>query len=161
MLIGVDSSTCSFSPRNRSTLCSTTKCHQNKLDLENVLVQKSFFSISSILSIPIMLIGINGDYFPAICRVCFHFLEKFLISDLSLHLDWHFFFGKNRTVLEFLVNPYFSKILNEEFLVSRLLSLYRERISKNFRRQTFLMKSSAGIYDLLNLIFRSPAALIL
>ena len=70
MLIAIDSSPCSLSLRNRSTLCSTTKCHQNKSDLKNVFVQKSFFSISSILSIPIMLIGINGGYFPAICRVC-------------------------------------------------------------------------------------------
>ena len=31
-----------------------------------------FFSISSILSIPMMLIGITGGYFPAICRVCFN-----------------------------------------------------------------------------------------
>ena len=30
-----------------------------------------FFSVYSIRSIPIMLIGINGGYFPAICRVCF------------------------------------------------------------------------------------------
>ena len=72
MLIGIDTSPCSLSLRNRSTLCSTTKCHQNKSDLKNVFVQKSF-SISSILSIPIMLIGINGGYFPAICRVCFIF----------------------------------------------------------------------------------------
>ena len=72
MLIGIDTSPCSLSLRNRSTFCSTTKCHQNKLDLKNVFVQKSF-SISSILSIPIMLIGINGRYFPAICRVCFIF----------------------------------------------------------------------------------------
>ena len=31
------------------------------------------FSISSVISIPIMLIGINGGYFPAICRVCLKF----------------------------------------------------------------------------------------
>ena len=31
---------------------------------------KFFFSIS-ILSIPIMLTGINGGYFPAMCRVCY------------------------------------------------------------------------------------------
>ena len=75
MLIGIDSSPCSLSLRNRITLCSTTKCHQNKSDLKNVLVQKSFFfSIVSILSIPVMLIGINGGYFPAICRVCFQFM---------------------------------------------------------------------------------------
>ena len=43
MLIGIDSSPCSLSLRNRSTLCSTTKCHQNKSDLKNVFVQKSFF----------------------------------------------------------------------------------------------------------------------
>ena len=34
------------------------------------LYKNLFFSISSILSIPIMLIGINGGYFQAICRVC-------------------------------------------------------------------------------------------
>ena len=73
----------------------------------------------------------------------YHFLEKFLISDLSLHLEWHLFFGKYWRVLELLVSSYFSKILNEEFLVSRLLSLYCERRSKNLRRQT-VMKSSAG-----------------
>ena len=43
MLIGIDSSPRSLSLRNRSTLCSTTKCHQNKSDLKNVFVQKSFF----------------------------------------------------------------------------------------------------------------------
>ena len=43
MLIGIDSSHCSLSLRNRSTLCSTTKCHQNKSDLKNVFVLKSFF----------------------------------------------------------------------------------------------------------------------
>ena len=76
MLIGIDSSTCSLSLRNRSTLCSTTKCHQNKSDLKNVFVQKFFFSISSVISIPIMLIGINGGYFPAICRVCFYYYNS-------------------------------------------------------------------------------------
>ena len=39
-MFGIDSS---LSLRNRSTLCSTTKCHQNKSDLKNVFVQKSFF----------------------------------------------------------------------------------------------------------------------
>ena len=34
------------------------------------LYKNLFFSKSSILSIRIMLIGINGGYFPAICRVC-------------------------------------------------------------------------------------------
>ena len=42
MLISIDSSPCSLSLRNRSTLCSTTKCHQNKSDLTKVFVQKSF-----------------------------------------------------------------------------------------------------------------------
>ena len=45
MLIGIDSSPCSLSLRNRSTLCSTTKCHQNKSDLKNVFVQNFFFNI--------------------------------------------------------------------------------------------------------------------
>ena len=39
---------------------------------------KSFFSIS-ILSIPIMLIGINGGYFSAICRVCLLELAHYII----------------------------------------------------------------------------------
>ena len=47
MLIGIDSNPCSLSLRNRSTLCSTTKCHQNKSDLKNVFVQKKFFNIYS------------------------------------------------------------------------------------------------------------------
>ena len=73
----------------------------------------------------------------------FHFLEKILISDLSPHLDWHLFFGKNWTVLEFLIKSFFTIILSEEFLVSRLLSLYYVRRSKNLKRQTFFMKHSA------------------
>ena len=40
-----------------------------------------FFSISSILSIPIMLIGINGGFFPAIFRVCF-----FILITLTPHV---------------------------------------------------------------------------
>ena len=71
MLIGIYSSPCSLSLRNRSTLCSTTKCHQNKSDLKKCFCTKIFFfPISSVISIPTMLIGINGGYFPAICRVC-------------------------------------------------------------------------------------------
>ena len=73
MLIGIDSSPCRLSLETE--VCSTTKCHQNKSDLKNVFVQKFFFSIS-ILLIPIMLIGINSGYFPAICRVCFDFLDR-------------------------------------------------------------------------------------
>ena len=40
------------------------------------LYKNLFFSVSSILSIPIMLIGINGGYFPAICRVCLSFFDS-------------------------------------------------------------------------------------
>ena len=44
-----------------------------------------FVQISSILPIPIMLIGINGGYFPAICRVCLYIVFfKFLLSFFSL-----------------------------------------------------------------------------
>ena len=70
-MFSIDSSPCSLSLRNRSTLCSTTKWHQNKLDLKFFLYKNLFFSISSFLSIPSMLIGINGGYFVAICRVWF------------------------------------------------------------------------------------------
>ena len=42
-VIGIDSSPCSLSLGNRSTLCSNTTCYQNKSDLKNVFVQKSFF----------------------------------------------------------------------------------------------------------------------
>ena len=41
MLIGIDSSPCSLSLKTE--VCSTTKCHQNKSDLKNFFVQKSFF----------------------------------------------------------------------------------------------------------------------
>ena len=37
-----------------------------------MFLHKIFFSISFTLSIPIMLIGINGGYFSAIFRVCLH-----------------------------------------------------------------------------------------
>ena len=43
MLIGFDSSPCSLSLRNRSTLCSTTKCYQNKSDLKIFLYKNLFF----------------------------------------------------------------------------------------------------------------------
>ena len=89
MLIGIGSSPCSLSLRNRSTLCSTTKCHQNKSVLKNVLVRKSFFSISSILSIPIMLIGINGGYFPALCRVCFTFVHTAKLKKSNFLNDFY------------------------------------------------------------------------
>ena len=115
MLIVIDSSPCSLSLRNRRT----TKCHQNKSDLKKCFCTKFFFfqyllfqsqscllestaaifrqsagyvSISSILSIPIMLIGINGGYFRAICRVCF------------------FHFSFNRTVVMGINGGYFPAI---------------------------------------------------
>ena len=47
---------------------SAPKWHQNSLHL---FVQKSL--IFSLLSIPILVMAINGGYFPAICRVCFNF----------------------------------------------------------------------------------------
>ena len=90
----------------------------------------------SLLSFSLILVFFYFSFRISIVNL-FHFLEKFLISRLSLHLDWHLFFGRNWTVMEFLVNSNFPKILNEEFLVSRLLSLYCERRSKNLRRQTF------------------------
>ena len=51
------------------------------------LYKNLFFSISSILSILIMLIGINGGYFLAICWVCFIFqkIQKSLNCIEVLH----------------------------------------------------------------------------
>ena len=46
------------------------------------LYKNLFFPISSILSIPIMLMGINGGSFPAICRV--YFFQFFCSISLSL-----------------------------------------------------------------------------
>ena len=48
------------------------------------LYENLFFSISSVISIPVMLIGINGAYFPAICRVGFNI--KFSRSVLSINV---------------------------------------------------------------------------
>ena len=53
------------------------------------LYKNLFFSISSVNSIPIMLIGINGGYFPAICRVCLFFFT----ATLFWHLDFFFVFS--------------------------------------------------------------------
>ena len=80
MLIVIDSSPCSLSLRNRSMF--NYEMPSKHIGLKKMFLYKNlFFSISSVISIPIMLIGINGDYFPAICRVCFYFLEQ---SDFAL-----------------------------------------------------------------------------
>ena len=47
------------------------------------------FSISSVISIPIMLIGINGGYFPAICRVCLRLEDEL----------WWFSYFNSRTAI--------------------------------------------------------------
>ena len=44
MLVSIDTRPCRLSLTDRSTLCSTTKCHQNKSDLKNVFVQYFFFN---------------------------------------------------------------------------------------------------------------------
>ena len=44
-----------------------------------------FFSISSVISIPIMLIGINGGYFPAICRVCLKYCYRVFWLSFQAH----------------------------------------------------------------------------
>ena len=65
------------------------------------LYKKNFFSISSILSIPIMLIGINGGYFPAICRVClFDILDRIFVlngffNPFIVHSRHSFLFERN------------------------------------------------------------------
>ena len=71
MLIVIDSSPCSLSLRNRSMF------NYEMPSKQMFLYKNLFFSISSVISIPIMLIGINGGYFPAICRVCLLILSVF------------------------------------------------------------------------------------
>ena len=56
------------------------------------LYKNLFFSISSVISIPIMPIGINGGYFPAICRVCFLQFKEF-------ELYWGAVFFNSRTAI--------------------------------------------------------------
>ena len=46
-----------------------------------MFLYKNLFFSKSILSIRIMLIGINGGYFPAICRVCFEFVVALRIPN--------------------------------------------------------------------------------
>ena len=65
-----------------------------------------FFNIFSVISIPIMLIGINGGYFPAICRVCF------LIAALIFSAGYYgapilFYFVEQKNVLLYLILPLF------------------------------------------------------
>ena len=129
MLIGIDSSPCSLSLRNRSTLCSTTKCHQNISDSKNVLVQKSFFSISSILSIPIMLFGNHGGYFSAICRVCFWWFSG-VASKLSFirHTLYHF-------LSVFSVSPL--KVCLVKVLRIVIRSIHWRRFSTSYQFQNF------------------------
>ena len=135
MLIGIDSSPCSLSLRNRSTLRSTTKCHQNKSDLKNVFVQKSFFSISSILSIPIMLIGINSGYFPAICRVCF-IIICFQTKFEAIIVNVLVFYGKFlRDRFDFSID--FCAL---NFFVLRRLNLTREQLKSSGGSSLLIVK---------------------
>ena len=95
MLIGIDSSPCSLSLTNRRTLRSTTKCHQNKLDLKIVFVQKSFFfNISSFSpnhadwnqrrlfssNLPGMFVKFGVYYFPWILETKFVVSKKNMIK---------------------------------------------------------------------------------
>ena len=68
MLIVIDSSPCSLSLRNRSIF--NYEIPSKQIGLKKCFCTKIFFFSISVISIPIMLIGINGGYFPAICRVC-------------------------------------------------------------------------------------------
>ena len=64
------------------------------------LYKNLFFSIS-ILSIPIMLIGINGGYFPAICRLCLFtcgILKQFFLNFCGWEV-WLWFCFNFRLVL--------------------------------------------------------------
>ena len=114
MLIVIDSSPCSFSLGNRSMF--NYEMPSKWIGLKKMFLYKIFFSISSVISIPIMPIGINGCYFPAICRVClliadlifsagyysapiFFKLRSCKLSEAILRCSW--FFTTRRWVLRF------------------------------------------------------------
>ena len=93
MLIGIDSSPCSLSLRNRSVF-NYEKMTSKWIGLKKCFWTKIFFSISSIPSIPIMLIGIHGGYFPAICRVCLRYVNMIYWSRAKFEATSLFYFGK-------------------------------------------------------------------
>ena len=101
MLIGIDSSPCSLSLENRSTLCSTTKCHQNKSDLKNIFVQKSFFfqyllffqSQSCLLESTAANFRQSAGYVWYFLREYFNYFHSFPVFQIYLSLcvfldDW-------------------------------------------------------------------------
>ena len=85
MLIGIDIRPCSLSLRETG-VCSITKLHQNKSHLKMFFIQKSIFVDIFFSFIPNRVMGINGGYFPAICRVCF-LSESIPNSSCGLKVD--------------------------------------------------------------------------
>ena len=59
-----------FVPSLRNRSMSNYKMKYKMFALRKCFVLKSTFSILSVLLIPIRVIGINGGYFSAICRIC-------------------------------------------------------------------------------------------
>ena len=85
MLIVIDRSPCSLSLRNRSMF--NYEMPSKQIGLKKCFCTKIFFfSLSSVISIPIMLIGINGGYFPAICRVCLCNLHRLPVQNTTLRM---------------------------------------------------------------------------
>ena len=76
MLIGIDTRPCSLSLRDRSMFIyeMTSKSIAHK----NVFMQKSIFVDIFFSFNPNRVMGINGGYFPAICRECFHLCSRLL-----------------------------------------------------------------------------------
>ena len=93
-----------------------------------------FFSIPSFLSIPVMLIGINGGYFPAICRVCLVLIVDAVASLRNRSMlttkchqnksDWKMFLYKNLFFFQYLFSQSQSCLLESTAAIFRLSAGY-------------------------------------
>ena len=93
MLVGIDTSPCVFSQRNRSMFSS--KMTSKYFALQKCLYKNQFFHwFFSLLSIRILVVGINCGYFPAICRVCllfFIFVKRFFFIFVEIFVKKIYF----------------------------------------------------------------------
>ena len=90
MLIGIDTRPCVVSLHYETGVCSAPKWHQNSLYFKIVCTKINFSLVFSLLSIPILVMGINGCYSPAICWVCFIFGLIVMSSVLFNSLNGYF-----------------------------------------------------------------------
>ena len=80
-----------------------------------MFIQKSYFDIFFSFN-PNRVMGINGGYFPAICRVCFFYLSDFLISVANIEI------GRSRLRGEGAENNWFDERVRESY--RRLAALF-------------------------------------